>query len=73
MGWRDWFGMTEPALLGRWLRFECGILDRGRGPTVDPGVWDVARADIGLVEPSEAAWLAAHPGDSAWIAFAACG
>lgn len=55
---------------GRWLRFACGLWTEGEEPAIDPGLWDAARVQLGKIRPGATVWLAAQPGDSAWIGYA---
>jgi hypothetical protein len=56
---------------GQWMRYVCNIWTEGSEPAIDPVQWDRLGADVGLLEPGEAVWMAAHVGESAWIAIVA--
>jgi hypothetical protein len=56
---------------GQWMRYVCNVWTDGDEPAIDPAQWDRLGVDVGHVEPGEDVWMAAHVGDSAWIAIVA--
>lgn len=56
---------------GQWMRYVCNLWTEGEEPAVDPALWDSLAVHVGQVEPGEDVWMAAHVGDSAWIAIVA--
>jgi hypothetical protein len=56
---------------GAWMRYVCGIWTEGDEPAIDAALWDRLAVDLGHVEEGEDVTIAAHVGETAWIAIVA--